>query len=87
MEVLGKSTVVPRRAGRSGRAIVHAAGGQALKKALRSHPQTTGIQFVAGNGMERQMKLMYHYMSMYDWKAEMNLRTPKLTSDGIGPDR
>ena len=30
---------------------------------------------------------MYHYMSMYDWKAEMNLRTPKLTSDGIGPDR
>ncbi len=66
---------------------MHAAGGQALKKALRSHPQTTGTQFVAGNGMERQMKLMYYYMSMCDWKAEMNLRTPKLTSDGIGPDR
>ena len=87
MGVLRKSAEVPRRAGRSGRAIVHAAGGQALKKALRSHPQTTGTQFVAGNGMERQMKLMYYYMSMSDWKAEMNLRTPKLTSDGIGPDR
>ena len=44
-------------------------------------------QFVAGNDTERQMKLMYHYMNMCDWKAEMNLRTPKLTSDGIGPDR
>ena len=66
---------------------MHAAGGQALKKALRSHLQTTGTQFVAGNGMERQMKLMYHYMSMCDWKAEMNLRTPRLTSDGIGPDK
>ena len=44
-------------------------------------------QFVAGNDTERQMKLMYYYMSMCDWKAEMNLRTPKLTSDGIGPDR
>ena len=32
MGVLRKSAEVPRRAGRSGRAIVHAAGGQALKR-------------------------------------------------------
>ena len=33
--------------------IVHAAGGQALKKALRSHPQTTGTQFGTGKDTER----------------------------------
>ena len=26
-------------------------------------------------------------MIMRDLKAEMNLRTPRLTSDGIGPDK
>ncbi|NMD85830.1 hypothetical protein [Victivallis vadensis] len=33
------------------------------------------------------MKLMYHYGIMCDWKAEMNLRTPKTRSGitGIGP--
>ena len=31
-KLLSKSTEVPRRAGRSGRAIVHAVGGQALKR-------------------------------------------------------
>ncbi|WP_276741417.1 hypothetical protein, partial [Victivallis vadensis] len=51
-------------------AIVRAAGGQALKKALRSHPQTTGTQFVAGNDTERRIKLKYNYMVMCDWKAE-----------------
>ena len=86
MEVLRKSAGVPRRAGRSGWAIVHAAGGQALKKALRSHPQTTGTQFVTDNDTERQIKLKYHYRSTRDWKAEMNLRTPKLTSDGRAHD-
>ena len=75
---MGKSTVVPRRAGRSGRAIVHAAGGQTLKKALRSHPQTTGTRFVAGNDTERRTKLKYHYMIACDWKAEREqaLRAP-----------
>ena len=30
--------------------------------ALRSHPQMTGTQFVAGNDTERQTKLMSDYM-------------------------
>ena len=47
----------------------------------------TGTQFVAGNGTESRIKLKYYYRVTRDWKAEMNLRTPKLTSDGIGPDR
>ena len=57
---------------------MHAAGGQALKKALRSHPQTTGTQFVAGNDTERRIKLKYNYMVMCDWKAEREqaLRAP-----------
>ena len=67
MEVLRKSTGVPRRAGRSGGRL-----------ALRSHPQMTGTQFVAGNGTERRIKLKYYYRVTRDWKAEMNLRTPRL---------
>ena len=66
--------------------IVHAAGGQALKKALRSHPQMTGNQFVACNGMERY-KCMSDCKITCDLKAEMNLRTPRLISDDIGPDK
>ena len=46
--------------------------------ALRSHPQTTGTQFVACDDAEKRMKLKYHYMIACDWKAEMNLRTPRL---------
>ena len=41
-----------------------------LEKALRSHPQTTGTQFVTGNDTERQIKLMYHDTVMCDWKAD-----------------
>ena len=44
-------------------------------------------QFVACNDMERQTKLMSKYMITQDLKAEINLRTPRLTSDGIGPDK
>ena len=66
---------------------MHAAGGQVLKKALRSHPQMTGNQFVTGNDTERQTKLMSEYMITRDLKAEINLRTPRLTSDGIGPGK
>ena len=49
-----------------------------LEKALRSHPQTTGTQFVAGNDTERRIKLKYNYMVMCDWKAEREqaLRAP-----------
>ena len=82
MEVLRKSTGVPRRAGRSGRAIVHAAGGQALKKALRSHPQMTGTQFMAGNDTERRIKRKYNYMITCDWKAELKL-TPALREQAL----
>ena len=54
--------------------------------ALRSHPQMTGTQFVAGNGTERRIKLKYNYMITCDWKAEMNLRTPKtLRVEGTSP--
>ena len=47
----------------------------------------TGTQFVAGNDTERRIKLKYNYMITCDWKAEMNLRTPKTRSGitGIGP--
>ena len=34
-----------------------------LEKALRSHPQMTGTQFVAGNDAERRIKLKYNYIS------------------------
>ena len=34
-------------------------------------------QFVTGNDTERRIKLKYNCMIMCDWKAEMNLRTPK----------
>ena len=44
----------------------------------------TGNQFVTGNDTERQTKLMSKCMTTRDLKAEMNLRTPRLTSDGIG---
>ena len=44
-------------------------------------------QFVNCNDAERQTKLMSKYMITCDWKAEMNLRTPRLISDGIGPDK
>ena len=37
----------------------------------------TGTQFVAGNGTERRIKLKYYYRVTRNWKAEMNLRTPK----------
>ena len=30
---------------------------------------------------------MSKYMITCDWKAEMNLRTPRLISDGIGADK
>ena len=30
---------------------------------------------------------MSKYMITCDWKAEMNLCTPRLISDGIGPDK
>ena len=46
----------------------------------------TGTQFVAGNGTERRSKLKYYYRVTRDWKAEMNLRTPKLTSDSRAHD-
>ena len=54
--------------------------------ALRSHPRMAGTQFVAGNGTERRIKLKYYYRVTRDWKAEMNLRTPKLTSDSRAHD-
>ena len=38
----------------------------------------TGTQFVAGNGTERRIKLKYYYRVTRNWKAEMNLRTPRL---------
>ena len=44
-------------------------------------------QFVNCNDAERQTKLMSKYMITCDWKAEKNLRTPRLISDGIGPDK
>ena len=44
-------------------------------------------QFVTGNDTERRIKLKYNYMITCDLKAEMNLRTPRLTSAGIGPDK
>ena len=37
----------------------------------------TGNQFVTGNDTERRIKLKYNCMITCDWKAEMNLRTPK----------
>ena len=37
----------------------------------------TGNQFVACDDTERRIKLKYHYGITCDWKAEMNLRTPK----------
>ena len=58
----GSASQVNGRSEASGRAIVHAAGGQALKKALQSHPQMTGTQFMAGNDTERRIKLKYNYM-------------------------
>ena len=46
----------------------------------------TGNQFVACNGME-MYKCMSDCKITCDLKAEMNLRTPRLISDGIGPDK
>ena len=47
----------------------------------------TGTQFVTCNNTERQTKLMSEYMITRDLKAEINLRTPRLTPDGIGPGK
>ena len=44
--------------------------------ALRSHPQTTGTQFVACDDAEKRMKLKYHYMIACDWKAELKAASP-----------
>ena len=65
---------------------MHAADGQALKRPSGAIRIKRSNQFVSGNDTERQTKLKYNYMITWDWKAEMNLRTPRLISAGIGPD-
>ena len=55
-----------------------AAGGQVSGKAAPANgsaSQVNGSSEASGEVRTR------------DWKAEMNLRTPRLTSDGIGPDK
>ncbi|WP_276744194.1 hypothetical protein, partial [Victivallis vadensis] len=90
----GSASQVNGRSEASGRAIVHAAGGQALKKALQSHPQMTGTQFMAGNDTERRIKRKYNYYdhvrlesgaeaySPQSGSKPFRLRTPGAVPDG-----